>query len=154
MGAPVKTLVKGLPMHFYIFAKILCEKLALMGIDAKEPNIQQPPGIPEAIIVNSSIYGKILKKSQMLGKWEERFIVINKEGIYSYKKFNEKHSMYIPNGQIREIWTRFEIIENMLIVKMEYGGTKTEFGIPITNFLSPTAKHNWLWEFYRKSVKV
>lgn len=53
--------------------------------------------------------------------------------------------MFIPNGQVSEIWTRFEIIDNMLVVKMEYNSTKTEFGIPITNFLSPTVKHNWLW---------
>jgi hypothetical protein len=27
------------------------------------------PGIPESLIKNSYIYGKIFKKSQILGKW-------------------------------------------------------------------------------------
>jgi hypothetical protein len=35
------------------------------------------PGVPESIIKNSLIYGKIFKKSQILGRWEERLIVIN-----------------------------------------------------------------------------
>lgn len=46
------------------------------------------PGVPESVIKNCLIYGKIFKKSQILGRWEERLIVINQMGIYSYKRFN------------------------------------------------------------------
>jgi hypothetical protein len=53
------------------------------------------------MINNSFIHGRLNKKSQVLGKWEERFIVINREGIYSYKKFNEKHTIHIAMGSIR-----------------------------------------------------
>jgi hypothetical protein len=61
------------------------------------------------MINNSFIYGRLNKKSQVLGKWEERFIVINKEGIYSYKKFHEKHTIHIAVGSIKEMWTRLDI---------------------------------------------
>ena len=63
--------------------------------------------MPESLVAGSLIYGKINKKSQVLGNWEERFILINKEGIFSYKKFNQKHSMFIAAGSINEMWTRF-----------------------------------------------
>jgi hypothetical protein len=53
------------------------------------------PGIPESLSKNSYNFGKIYKKSSLFGIWEERLIVINKEGIYAYKKFNEKHSMFL-----------------------------------------------------------
>jgi hypothetical protein len=39
------------------------------------PNV---PGIPETLVKNSYNFGKIFKKSQILGKWEERLIVINR----------------------------------------------------------------------------
>jgi hypothetical protein len=52
-------------------------------------NIQEKiPGLPEEIVAGSFIYGKIGKKSQVLGNWEERLVVINKEGIFSYRKYN------------------------------------------------------------------
>ena len=44
--------------------------------------------MPETLVYGAYIYGKLNKKSQVLGKWGERFIVINKEGLYSYKRFN------------------------------------------------------------------
>jgi hypothetical protein len=59
------------------------------------------PGIPETLIKNSYNFGKIFKKSQILRKWEERLIVVNREGIYSYKKFNDKHSMFIAGSSVK-----------------------------------------------------
>lgn len=91
------------------------------------------------------IFGKLNKKSQVIGKWEERFIVINKEGLFSYKKFNEKHSWSIASGTIKEIWTRFEIQDNLLIVKVHHGSKKTEFGFPLADFVNCS---NWLFHFY------
>lgn len=82
-------------MCYYIFGHIILEKLLSLGFKPRENKQEQIPGVPEAIINNSMISGKINKKSQVLGKWEERFIVINKDGIFSYKKFNEKYTMHI-----------------------------------------------------------
>lgn len=92
---------KDLPLNYYIFAFVIQQKLLNMGkklFKCQPPNL---PGIPEALAKNSYNYGKIYKKSQILGRWEERLIVINREGIYSYKKFNEKHSMFISGASVK-----------------------------------------------------
>lgn len=33
--------------------------------------------------------------------------------------------MNIPSYEIKQIWTRFELIEGRLIIKVEYSSTKT-----------------------------
>lgn len=71
--------------------------------------------------------------------------MINKEGIFSYKKFTQKHSMSIAAGSINELWTRFEVQDGLLIVKIWHAGKKTEFGFPLTDFLSTAS---WLYNFY------
>jgi hypothetical protein len=38
---------------------------------------------------------KIYKKSQIIGNWEERYVSIKAEGIYSSKSATVKHSMFI-----------------------------------------------------------
>ena len=60
----------------------------MAGFTLKNRTIEKIPGLPETLIKNAFIYGKIYKKSQVLGKWDERFVVINKDGIFSYKSFN------------------------------------------------------------------
>jgi hypothetical protein len=37
-----------------------------------------------------------------------------------------------------------------LIIKIKFGSTKTEFAIPIVNFLA--RKNNWLFAFYRMMI--
>ena len=37
---------------------------------------------------NSDTYGAIYKKSQFLGNWALRYMVLNKEGLFSFKNFN------------------------------------------------------------------
>jgi hypothetical protein len=94
------------------------------------------------------VFGNILKKSQILGNWETRFVYINNKEIGSSKKPYNKPSMTIPAASISEIWSRFNVENNNLLnIKIMYNsGTKTEFAIPISNF---TDELNWLYCFYR-----
>ena len=59
--------------------------------------------VPQSIVEKAILFGKVLKKSQVLGKWEERFITIDKEGLHSYKKCSEKEkpTMTIKKGSIK-----------------------------------------------------
>lgn len=62
-------------------------------------------------------------------------MVINREGLFSYKKFNEKHTMHLARGSIKEIWTRFNIQDEMLVVKVMQNSKKIEFGVPLVQVL-------------------
>lgn len=53
--------------------------------------------------------------------------------------------MFIAAGSINELWTRFEIQDNLLIVKIWHTSKKTEFGFPLTDCISV---HSWLYGFY------
>lgn len=53
--------------------------------------------------------------------------------------------MFIPYGTVNEMWTRFEIQDNSLIVKIEYSSKKTQFGFPLVDYTTTT---NWLYNFY------
>lgn len=46
------------------------------------------------------------------------------------------------------MWTRFDMIDDYLIIKIKHGLSKTEFGIPLTQYSTRTVK-NWLYGFYR-----
>ena len=85
----------GLPLHYYVFAKMIQEKLILSNIKLEENIDEKISGLPEAIVGKAHKYGKMLKKSQYLGKWEERLIIIDDKGLFSYKKANEKYTMSI-----------------------------------------------------------
>lgn len=63
----------------------------------------------------------------MLGNWEKRYVVIKRNGIYSYRNSSqdEPHSFYINNESIKYMWTRFEKIESFLIIKIKHGLYKT-----------------------------
>lgn len=50
--------------------------------------VSKPQGFPQTFIKNSFVYGKILKKSRLIGKWNEINAVINKEGLFYSKKLN------------------------------------------------------------------
>lgn len=62
--------------------------------------VAKPQGFPQTFIKNSFIYGKILKKSRIIGKWNEIFAVINKEGLFYSKKLNEKADLLIARTSI------------------------------------------------------
>jgi hypothetical protein len=69
IAAEINKKIMNLPLHYFIFANLLQNKLVNMGkklIKVQEPNI---PGVPQIIAASSLIYGKIFKKSQILGKW-------------------------------------------------------------------------------------
>lgn len=51
------------------------------------------------------ICDKIFKKSQVFGKWEERYVIVRPEGLYSYRMLKEKPTMKIPLSQITELTT-------------------------------------------------
>ena len=54
---------------FYIFAKIIKSKLVLMGKKPLQFFDSSYQGIPESILKNSLVFGRILKKSRVLGRW-------------------------------------------------------------------------------------
>jgi hypothetical protein len=64
--------------------------------------------------------GCLLKKSQFLGKWAERKMVVS-DRIESYR--NGKCTFSMRN--IREVWTRFDLYEEFLVVKVRHGSEKT-----------------------------
>lgn len=135
------------PTAYHIFAKLISKKLSREKISS---TWQKSEHMLKSATDDSYIYGNILKKSQVLGNWETRFVVIKKDGIYSYKDCNTQapHSFYINNSNIKYIWTRFDIHEKFLVIKIKHGVYKTEFGIPITNYLIRNGS-NWLYNFYR-----
>ena len=90
----------------------------------------------------------IFKRSQHLKKWEARFITINPEGLFSYKSANEPPSFSIKAINAKYIWTRFDIHNQQLVIKIKHGIDQTEFAIPITNYCRKSM-HNWLYGFYR-----
>jgi hypothetical protein len=58
----------------------------MMGRKLTPYAAQSIPNVPEFILKNNDIYGKLLKKSKVFGKFDERFVIINKEGLFLYKK--------------------------------------------------------------------
>lgn len=85
------------------------------------------------------------KKSQIIGRWSTRFVRVTKDGIYSHKKWNEKPTMWWKKGSISEIWTRFDLHNQLLVVKVHQQKEKIEFGLPLHD---PCTDHSWLYHFY------
>jgi hypothetical protein len=50
---------------------------------------------------------------------------------------------------IRELWTRFDMHEGNLIVKVRHGAEKTEIAMPLTNYTARFCRGNWLYRIYR-----
>lgn len=69
---------RGLPLNYYLFAFIIQQKMGNMGRKLHPCTAPSLPGIPETLTKNSFNFGKIYKKSQILGKWEERLVVVNR----------------------------------------------------------------------------
>ena len=88
--------------------------------------------------------GILLKKSQYLGRWDQRRMVIT-ERIQSFK---EEVCTFEIAG-VRELWTRFEVHKDCLVVKVRHGMAKTELAIPIVNYCGKFCKDNWLYRIYR-----
>jgi len=93
--------------------------------------------------------GLIFKRSKYRRNWEKRYVLINNEGLFSYKNPKESYSFWIPVTQIEELWTNFELYENNLVVKVKHKGEKTEFAIPTVDYCLKEDANNWLFAFYR-----
>ena len=91
--------------------------------------------------------GYLLKRSQYWKNWEKRYIVINKDGLFSYRNLTEPPSFVIFARDAKYLWTRFSIVEDCLIVKIKHGWSQTEFALPIINF-SIAQPGNWLLALY------
>lgn len=64
-----------LPQVFFVFTKIITEKLEIMNKNKyHEEKILQ---FPEPMTKKSLIYGKILKKSRLINRWTSVFASIN-----------------------------------------------------------------------------
>lgn len=96
---------------------------------------------------NAFIDGIIYKQSQYLGNWELRYVAITPAGLASYKDEKSSETFAIKRGTVTEIWTRFDIHEKMLVIKVHHS-KKTEFAIPLTNYCVESSI-NWLYPFYR-----
>ena len=146
MGAEVEQSKMGFPLQYSWFSKIVTDKIALSGFDINQP---VPPSKQFLVNVeNAYCCGFLLKQSQHFKKWEERYIIINPDGLFSYKNPNESYSFHIKTKNAKYLWTRFDIQNGKLIIKLKHSLEQTEFGIPITDFCVKS-NHNWLWAFYR-----
>ena len=58
----------------------------MFGVKLTDNIDEKIAGLPESITSKAFKVGRILKKSQVWGKWEERLIIINEKGLFSYKK--------------------------------------------------------------------
>ena len=78
-----------LPLCFAWYASILMTKLLTMNVYMSQISYQQDRlQLHNEYFRDDYIHGFISKKSQILGKWERRFIIINKRGLYSFKDQN------------------------------------------------------------------
>jgi hypothetical protein len=78
---------------------------------------------------------KLFKKSQVIGSWEERIIAIKEEGLYSYRSGKAKATMFIGVKEIKEVQTSFEFYKECLVLRLVYGNTRTDFGLPLDSKL-------------------
>ena len=111
------------------------------------------PYLPEKVntninVKNQFIDGILYKKSQYFGKWELRYIAITASGLFSFKDQTGGETFSIKKDTATELWTRFEVYERMLVIKIQHSNRKTELGIPIVDYCVNGA-HNWLYPFYR-----
>ena len=77
-----------------------------------------------------------------------RYVVINKEGLFSYRDISDNYSFRINRATITALWTRFQNHEGHLIVKIKHNREKTEFALPLCDYSGPD-RRNWLLAFYR-----
>jgi hypothetical protein len=142
-----KSLACNLPLHYYWFAKVIVEKMRLKGCNLEHPYI--PERVKTNVNVkNQLIDGIIYKKSQYFGRWELRYIAITQNGLFSFKDQTGAETFSIRKDTTTELWTRFEIHEKMLVVKVHHSNRKTEFAIPIVNYCEES-EFNWLLALYR-----
>lgn len=144
MGVELRRELYYLPQHYVWFAKIINSRLMRMGCKLPKQNKNN-------ILHTNGIFnqGVIYKCSKYRKKWEKRFILINNEGLFSYKNPKESYTVSIPASSIEELWTNFELFGSQLIIKVKHKGDKTEFAIPVIDYCLKEDSQNWLFSFYR-----
>ena len=120
IAATMRSSKKELPDHYSWFAKIINAKLMSINIDLSKPFCHDKYTF-ESNLPNLLIKGKIYKKSQHLGNWCLRYVAINNEALYSYRDPKHSPTLIIKNSKVRGIWTRFDIHNGYLIIKMRHG---------------------------------
>ena len=137
----------GLPLQYAWFAKIINAKLCHLGFDLEKP-LGPEPSLSNMGLEGALCKGLLLKRSRYLKKWQTRFIIITPEGLFSYRNPNEPFSFSLKSIHVKYIWSRFDIENGCLVIKIMHGMEKTEFAIPIMNYCIKSER-NWLWAFYR-----
>jgi hypothetical protein len=88
LGVDLTRQIYELPEHYIWFAKIINSKLVRQGHDLKKLTEEIRQRKPIGPNDGSIIQGEIYKRSQYKRKWEKRHVVINTEGLFSYKTKN------------------------------------------------------------------
>lgn len=70
-------------------------------------------------------------------------MLIKRDGLYSYRSLKSKPTMFIPIKEMRELQTQFEPYKDLVVVKLLYNTTKTDFGLPTDHNLE------WVGHFAR-----
>lgn len=115
--------INGLPLHYIWFAKIVNFKLQSKGFDLNRGFVPENK-LKNVNVKNPYIDGVIFKKSQYLGSWELRYIAITPAGLFSFKDEKGGETFSIKKDIATELWTRFEIYEKMLIIKIHHIGKR------------------------------
>jgi hypothetical protein len=101
------------------------------------------------VLKEARLMGKV-RKNSFFGGWEEQIAVASSSGLAIYKEGKEKPTLSVPQGSIREIWTRFQFERDNLVLKFLNGSSKVELSVPVENFLT---RDNWLYQLYALTPK-
>lgn len=71
-------------------------------------------------------------RKDFFGKWESNYFYISKCGLIVSKNKHADHSEMLIDS-IKELWTRFELVENYscIVFKVKHVLRKHEFAIPL-----------------------
>lgn len=58
-------------------------------------------------------------------------MIIKRDGLYSYRSLKSKPTMFIPIKEMKELQTQFEAYKDLLVIKLLYNTTRTDFGVPL-----------------------
>jgi hypothetical protein len=61
--------------------------------------------------------------------------VVRKEALLSYRTLKSKPTMVIGCKEVREVQCQFEYYKEQLVLKLVYGNTRTDFGVPLDSRL-------------------
>ena len=83
-GVDIEFAKFGFPLHYFWYAKIISSKLTEMGYDMTNPYITEAKDY-ETPIASFFCRGFLYKRSQFLKRWELRYVIINENGLFSFK---------------------------------------------------------------------